>query len=88
MPYADPEKQKQAKRESFKRIYAASRKFRREEAERKATWLQTEEGKELNKAATIRHRKAVKRAARKPKPRKPSAAKKNQASLRGRKRDQ
>jgi len=86
MPYADPEKQKEAKRESYKRIYAASRKFRREEAERKAAWLQTEEGKESNKASTVRHRKKVKKAARKPKPRKPAAAKKGRSSLRSQKR--
>jgi hypothetical protein len=55
MPYADPEKRKQAKRESYRRIYNASRKFRREEAERKAEWLQTK-GKPKNAAASARAR--------------------------------
>lgn len=59
MPYADPEKQKAAQRESYRRRYEASRKFRREEAERKAEWLQ-EKGKPKNAAASARARAKAK----------------------------
>lgn len=64
MPYADPEKQKAAQRESYRRRYEASRKFREEEAERKAEWLQAK-GKDKNAAASARAR-AKKKAKKKP----------------------
>lgn len=54
MPYKDPEKQRAAQAESYRRRYEASARFRREEALRKAEWLQTEEGRALNLAASHR----------------------------------
>lgn len=36
MPYADPERQKEAMRERFRARYASDPKFRREESKRKA----------------------------------------------------
>ena len=56
MPYADPEEQKRAKREWYRRKYAKDHEFREAEAERKAEWLQTEEGNQSNYEATQRHR--------------------------------
>lgn len=72
MPYADPEKQKAAQRESYRRRYAASKELREAEAARKAAWLQTDEGKASNLESTKRHLSKAKKAALKPKPRKPS----------------
>lgn len=60
MPYADPEKQREAKRESYRRIYAADKAFREAEAARKAEWLQTPEGSLSNYEATLRHREKTK----------------------------
>jgi ribonuclease HI len=69
MPYTDPEKQRQAQRESYRRRYEASEKFRREEAERKAAWLESEEGKAKNAEASARAREkaAAKKTAPPPK---------------------
>lgn len=55
MPYADPDKQRAAQAESYRRRYQ-NRNFARAEAERKAAWLQTEEGQLLNHEATRRFR--------------------------------
>lgn len=76
MPYADPEKQKAAQRESYRRRYEASRKFRREEAERKAEWLQ-EKGKPKNAAASARARAKAKAKAKA----KPAATREKSATV-------
>lgn len=56
MPYADPEKQREAKAISYRKQYAKSRDFREKEAQRKAAWLNTDEGKASNGAANARWR--------------------------------
>jgi|GEM_PF-4196096 len=56
MPYADPEKQKAARAEWFRQEYAEKKSFRRAEAERKAAWQQTDEGREKNRLAVARWR--------------------------------
>lgn len=61
MPYADPEKQRAAQRESYRRRYAASAEFREQEAARKAEWLQTEDGRLSNMAASAWHREQKRR---------------------------
>jgi hypothetical protein len=59
MPYADPEKQKEAQARWYRQKYKTDRKFRQRESDRKAEWLQTEEGKESNAEASARARKAA-----------------------------
>lgn len=59
MPYKDPEQRRRCGRESYRRRYQSSRKFRREEAERKAAWLQTEVGRLKNAEATKRYKLKV-----------------------------
>ncbi|MES2598994.1 MAG: hypothetical protein V4662_26930 [Verrucomicrobiota bacterium] len=61
MPYKDPEMRRQCQAMSYRNRYQASRKFRREEAERKSAWLLTEEGRESNLAASLRHKDKVRR---------------------------
>jgi hypothetical protein len=63
MPYADKEKQREAQARWYREKYVNDRKFRSKEAKRKAAWLQTEEGKESNAAASARARKKVKTTA-------------------------
>lgn len=62
MPYADPEKQKEARRDWYRRKYNSDPEFKGEEAARKAKWLQTEAGKESNNEANWRYRTKKKRA--------------------------
>ncbi|MEO6846732.1 MAG: hypothetical protein ABI443_04820 [Chthoniobacterales bacterium] len=57
MPYADPEKRKEAKRRYYASRYAGSPKFRREEAKRKAAWYQ--ENKEYCDAKTYARRAMI-----------------------------
>jgi hypothetical protein len=56
MPYADPEKQKEAQARWYRKKYESEPKFRRRESERKAAWLQTDDGKESNREASARAR--------------------------------
>lgn len=62
MPYADPEKKREADRRSFQKRYHASKEFRILEAIRKAEWLQTPEGKASNAANQARIWRKKKRA--------------------------
>lgn len=65
MPYADPEKQREAQARWYREKYGVSRTFRNKEKKRKADWLQTEEGKASNAAASARAREqAAKKQAR------------------------
>jgi hypothetical protein len=57
MPYADPEKQREAKARWYRNRYSESPLFRYNEKLRKADWLQTPEGKESNAEASARARK-------------------------------
>jgi hypothetical protein len=61
MPYADPEKQREAQRRWYLEKYQTDRKFRKAESVRKAGWLQSDEGKESNAAASARYREKVKK---------------------------
>ena len=61
MPYADPEKQREAHARWYREKYAKSKKFRQGEADRKSEWLQTDAGKESNAAASARARTRQKR---------------------------
>ena len=61
MPYADPEKQREAQARWYREKYQSDRKFQNAEASRKADWLQTEEGKASNAAASARHRQRIRR---------------------------
>lgn len=65
MPYADPQKQREAQARWYREKYQENRKFRRHESERKSLWLQTPEGKASNAAASARARKKAKRKPRK-----------------------
>ena len=56
MPYADPDKQREAQARWYRAKYGADAGFREAEAERKAKWLQTEEGKASNAEASALHR--------------------------------
>ena len=47
MPYADPEKQRAAKAAWFRKKYGDAA-FAAKEAKRKAAWLQTDRGRELD----------------------------------------
>ena len=69
MPYADPEKQREAQARWYREKYQTDRKFRRAEASRKADWLRTEEGRTSNAAATARYRAQQLAAAKKAKTR-------------------
>lgn len=60
MPYADPIKQKEAQAKWYAKKYKTDRKFRQAESDRKAAWLQTDEGRASNYEATIRHLKKKK----------------------------
>jgi hypothetical protein len=55
MPYSDPEKQKQAQAESYRRRYKR-RAFRKAESARKKQWQSTEEGREMNRLRQERYR--------------------------------
>lgn len=68
MPYADPEKKRLAQAKWYREKYHADRKFRHAESDRKAAWLQTEEGKISNAEATARYRAAKKQVNPKVKP--------------------
>jgi hypothetical protein len=57
MPYADPEKQKEAQARWYRKKYEQDRKFRTAEAERKAAWLQTPEGRMSNAESSARFRR-------------------------------
>jgi hypothetical protein len=57
MPYKDPEKQREAQARWYANKLATGWAFKQAEAERKAAWLQTEEGKASNAAASKRHRR-------------------------------
>jgi hypothetical protein len=57
MPYADPEKQKEAQARWYRKKYEQDRKFRAAEAERKAAWLQTPEGRLSNAESSARFRR-------------------------------
>jgi hypothetical protein len=56
MPYADPERRKEAKRKSFNARYRNDPAFQASEAEKKAAWLATDHGRELNAEASRRAR--------------------------------
>jgi hypothetical protein len=56
MPYADPEKQKEAQARWYRKKYEQDRKFRAVESERKAAWLQTPEGRMSNAESSARFR--------------------------------
>jgi len=56
MPYADPDKQREAQARWYRAKYSADAAFREAEAERKAKWLQTEEGRASNAEASALHR--------------------------------
>ena len=56
MPYADPERQREAQARWYREKYGADAKFQKAEAKRKAKWLQTEEGKASNATASARAR--------------------------------
>ena len=53
MPYADPEKQRAAKAKWYRAKCAKDAAFRKAERERKAAWLQTDLGRELNRIASL-----------------------------------
>jgi hypothetical protein len=57
MPYADPKKQKEAQARWYRKKYEQDRKFRAAEAERKAAWLQTPEGRLSNAESSARFRR-------------------------------
>ncbi len=57
MPYADPEKQREAQARWYREKYARNVAFQVAEANRKADWLQTEEGKQSNAEASARARR-------------------------------
>lgn len=61
MPYADPEKQKAARADWYRQEYAEKKSFRRAEAERKAAWQQTDDGRKKNRLAVARWRAKQKR---------------------------
>ena len=61
MPYADPQKQREAQARWYREKYQHDRKFRLLESDRKATWLQTEEGKASNAEASQRARARAKK---------------------------
>lgn len=65
MPYLNPEDRRRAQARWKREKYARDRKFRHAESDRKAEWLQTPEGKELNLAASKRWLRKQKRAAKK-----------------------
>jgi hypothetical protein len=56
MPYADPEKQKEAQARWYRKKYEQDQKFRALESERKAAWLQTPEGRMSNAESSARFR--------------------------------
>ena len=65
MPYKNKEEQRAAQRESYRRRY--KRKwFAKDEADRKADWLQTLDGQLSNYAATVRYREKEAGERRKP----------------------
>lgn len=69
MPYADREKQREAQRRWYREKYWREKEFREAEAERKAQWLQTDEGKLSNAIASAWDRKKRKfRKGPRPKP--------------------
>ena len=55
MPYADPQKQREAQAAWYRRKYA-EKDFAEAESDRKKAWLQTEDGKTSNAAASKRVR--------------------------------
>jgi len=57
MPYANPDDRRAAQARWYREKLARDRKFRHDESDRKAAWLQTDEGKASNAEATRRHRK-------------------------------
>lgn len=63
MPYADPQRQKEAQARWYREKYDSDPRFRKREAARKADWLQTDEGRASNAAASARDRAKKKRAA-------------------------
>ncbi|MEO8205202.1 MAG: hypothetical protein ABI615_03420 [Chthoniobacterales bacterium] len=73
MPYADPEKRKEAKRRYYSQRYKGSPKFRKEEAKRKAEWYQ--ENKEYCDAKTYA-RRALLQESKLKSPKKPKKASK------------
>lgn len=70
MPYADKEKQREAQRIWYREKYRREKKFRKQEAERKAKWLQTEEGRLSNAIASAwdRHKKKFRKSNRRSTP--------------------
>jgi hypothetical protein len=56
MPYADPEKQREAQARWYREKYQSDAAFQHEEATRKAAWLQTDPGRVSNAAASARYR--------------------------------
>jgi hypothetical protein len=56
MPYTDLKKQREAQARWYREKYQTDKKFRRAEAARKSDWLQTEEGRTSNAAASERFR--------------------------------
>ncbi len=52
------EAKRKRQREWYRAKYATDRKFRHKESDRKAAWLQTDEGKAKNAEATRRTRQA------------------------------
>jgi hypothetical protein len=59
MPYADPQKQREAQARWYRKKYEADAKFRNAESDRKAAWLQTPEGKLSNAESSARFREKV-----------------------------
>jgi hypothetical protein len=62
MPYADPEKQREARARWYRNRYNSDTRFAALEARRKADWLQTDDGKASNAAASSRARAMRRRA--------------------------
>jgi hypothetical protein len=62
MPYADPEKQREARARWYRSKYKSDANFAAQESARKADWLQTDEGKASNAAASARARTMKQRA--------------------------
>ncbi len=74
MPYADPEKQREAQARWYQEKYGNNRSFQRREARRKALWLQTEAGQASNAKASARARVRARAKTRKARAKKRAAA--------------
>lgn len=54
MPYADPEKQRAAQAESYRRRYQSDPRFAKAEAIRKSIWQMSPEGRESSRVSALR----------------------------------